>query len=73
MRYRKKPVVIEAVQYGGEGEHESDDPSWPFISHCDWCRGEGGTWGCMEDREWCEANPMPGREHVPSPASEREP
>jgi hypothetical protein len=35
---------------------------------CDWCYGTGGWWRCGSSREYCEANPLPGREHIESTA-----
>lgn len=35
---------------------------------CDWCRGKGGSWHCANTPEWCNANPLPGCENVPSTA-----
>lgn len=31
---------------------------------CDVCRGRGGWDHCISSSEWCQANPIPGREHV---------
>jgi hypothetical protein len=31
---------------------------------CDICHGVGGWWECLSSRQWCEANPLPGREDV---------
>lgn len=33
---------------------------------CDICRGRGGWWRCLSTPEYCEANPMPGRERIKS-------
>lgn len=38
------------------------DPEENMI--CDTCDGEGGWWMCLSDDEWCNAHPLPGREHV---------
>jgi len=48
---------------GGEGEYPDgwDDD---FYLHCAWCHGSGGSWWCLSKAEWCEANPLPGREGV---------
>jgi hypothetical protein len=35
---------------------------------CDTCRGRGGRWHCISSPEYCNANPMPGRESVESTA-----
>lgn len=32
---------------------------------CDYCDGTGVWRRCMSSPEWCEANPVPGREDVP--------
>ena len=31
---------------------------------CDICLGHGGWYRCMSSPEWCEANPLSGRENV---------
>src|ERR1041385_316790 len=31
---------------------------------CDICRGRGGWSVCISSPEWCEANPLPGREGI---------
>ena len=31
---------------------------------CEYCDGEGVFHRCMSDPEWCEANPLPGREGI---------
>lgn len=31
---------------------------------CNGCGGEGGEDVCLSSPAWCEANPLPGREHV---------
>lgn len=33
---------------------------------CQFCRGNGGWTTCISDHEWCDSNPRPGREDVPS-------
>lgn len=37
---------------------------------CAECGGMGVTWHCLSRPEWCEANPLPGREHIESTALE---
>ncbi len=32
---------------------------------CDYCRGKGVFHTCQSSPEWCEANPMHGRENIP--------
>ena len=29
---------------------------------CEVCNGNGGWWRCLSDYDWCNNNPMPGRE-----------
>lgn len=31
---------------------------------CDICCGDGGWWECLSTAEFCNANPLPGREHI---------
>jgi hypothetical protein len=31
---------------------------------CDICHGEGGWWACLNTYEWCQANPLPGKENA---------
>jgi hypothetical protein len=31
---------------------------------CDVCGGSGGWWQCCSPGNYCEANPIPGREHI---------
>lgn len=31
---------------------------------CQYCRGRGGWHSCLSSAEWCQANPLPGRENV---------
>lgn len=31
---------------------------------CDICDGFEGWWACGSSEDWCQANPMPGRENV---------
>lgn len=53
----------DCANCGGEGEIEDED--WQFegeYHRCDWCRGTGGGWECCAAKEWCDANPQPGRE-----------
>lgn len=46
----------------GEGlpEYPGEDPE----DECEECRGLGGWWECLSSSEWCEGNPLPGREDV---------
>lgn len=56
-------TCIDDLCHGGECIHGESG----FI-RCDWCRGEGGSYHCVSSPEWCEANPMQGREQIPSTA-----
>lgn len=62
---------------GGEGEME-DTRDWScgglieMYVRCDWCSGRRGWWRCCSGRDWCEANPRPGRDWVESTALSRE-
>lgn len=40
------------------GYRPGDDPS------CDACGGSGNSAWCLSSAEWCERNPLPGRESV---------
>lgn len=59
----------ECEMCGGEGMDDHDcgedccacaDPE-PNVP-CQWCDGQGGRLCCLSGFEWCEANPLPGRE-----------
>ena len=66
-------AFIDCDNCGGDGEIEDDD--WQCegeFSRCDWCRGAGGWWYCLSGRDWCQANPMPGREDQPVTGLERD-
>jgi hypothetical protein len=54
---------IDDLCHGGECIHGDSG----FI-RCDWCHGAGGWWHCCSGPAWCEANPLPGREHITSTA-----
>jgi hypothetical protein len=43
-----------------DGYRSDDEYDWP----CDECHGRGGWQHCISSAEWCEANPLPGREDV---------
>ena len=59
-------VPEECNNCGGEGFIVDDD--WQADEGdtftCDWCRGEGGWQHCCSTPEWCEANPVAGREET---------
>ena len=59
-------IFNECDNCGGEGWIEDDD--WQADEGdghtCDWCRGDGGHWACVSSEEWCEANPIKGREET---------
>lgn len=50
---------IDDLCHGGECIHGDSG----FIP-CDICGGYGGWNQCLSGAEWCEANPMPGRESI---------
>lgn len=63
----------DCANCGGEGEiDDMDNFEWPSIYRCDWCRGSGGSWHCISGVEWCQANPMAGREAIESTAMSSE-
>lgn len=51
----------------GDGFVENDEPDpecdEAFID-CPDCGGKPTSWSCLSSREWCEANPLPGREKM---------
>lgn len=56
---------------GGEGfaGHDCGEDTcccmWPEENMlCDFCDGDGGWSVCGSGAEWCEANPLPGRESI---------
>ena len=70
---------VACANCGGEGVSHHDcgedccccpDPEPNVV--CDWCLGNGGGWHCVSSPEYCETNPLPGREHVPSTAMRAE-
>jgi hypothetical protein len=46
--------------YQSESMDEVDD----YDGLCDTCDGEGGWHICLSSPEWCNANPLPGRESI---------
>lgn len=63
---------VECWNCHGEGvvEHDAWDPGddEPYLVACDWCRGNSTSWHCVSSPEWCNAHPIPGREHIESTA-----
>ena len=48
----------DGLQYEGDGQDE-------MAFECDGCDGRGVIHVCFSSDEWCEANPLEGREDVP--------
>ncbi len=50
----------------GYEDRYDEDPLWygHELYVCDHCQGHGGWNVCGNTPEWCNANPMPGREGV---------
>lgn len=49
----------------GEGfTDQEDDEGGAYEEPCDFCQGDGSWPLCLSKAEWCEANPLPGRETV---------
>lgn len=55
---------------GGEGvsEHDCGDDTCCCLypednMRCDQCDGHGGWYLCLSTYDWCNANPLPGREY----------
>lgn len=59
----------DCYECGGEGEVQ-DCRDWNLggliedYMTCRHCRGTGGWWICCSGADWCEANPIPGRESI---------
>lgn len=51
---------------GGEGCYEDDDDGIIEYRTCWDCEGQARFAFCLSSAEWCEQNPLPGREHVKS-------
>lgn len=56
---------IDDLCHGGECMHGDSG----FIP-CGICRGEGGWERCLSGPDWCNAHPLPGREHIKTTAYE---
>jgi ribosomal protein S27AE len=67
-------VMIDCNHCGGEGTVEVDagDGIVPDLRdvECEPCDGEGAWPICCSGKAWCDAHPMPGREHVKTTARE---
>ena len=49
------------------GELYEQDPLWYDVDDyetCSQCGGQGAYLFCISSPEWCEANPLPGRENI---------
>lgn len=58
---------------GGWSDHDCGEDCCACVDPepnvlCLTCGGAGGSRHCTNSPEWCEANPLPGRESVPSSA-----
>lgn len=68
----------ECSACGGEGatspgELYEQDPLWydeDDCENCHQCGGQGSFPSCLSGSEWCEANPIVGRENIPSSTPE---
>ena len=54
-------VWVECGFCKGDGCYEA--VSGGYVD-CHACAGEGGWWMCSQPEDWCQANPMPGRDDV---------
>jgi DnaJ-class molecular chaperone len=67
---------VDCWQCGGEGFVErniGDDVMEELIDvRCGECRGTGGRWHCISTPEYCQANPIAGREAIESTAMNSE-
>lgn len=62
---------VECWDCGGDGvcDHDCGDDTCcclhpePNVA-CSTCRGRGGWQSCLSSSEWCQANPLEGRENV---------
>jgi hypothetical protein len=53
----------------GYSDHDCGEDCCPCLDPepnvtCSVCAGCGGWWICLSSSEWCETNPLPGREGV---------
>lgn len=55
----------ECEACAGEGRTEYDDDDYGIVYRtCSDCAGKAGWWRCLSTRDYCRANPMPGREGI---------
>lgn len=48
---------------GGDGfTYYEDDEGYEIEEPCEQCGGDGFWSSCLSSDEWCQANPLPGRE-----------
>lgn len=69
-------TFVECYECGGEGIVEEDDDedfgNETHLRRCPLCWGKCGYWHCISTPEYCEANPLQGRETIKSTAMGRE-
>jgi DnaJ-class molecular chaperone len=57
---------VDCDRCGGDGVYDLDD--WEefrrVMRRCSQCDGDGGWRVCLSPAEWCEANPIAGRERI---------
>jgi len=47
---------------GGTGCCDDEFSDVDETLDCDVCWGRGGWWECVSSEDWCQSNPLPGRE-----------
>lgn len=64
-------MYVQCEQCGGDGVdgHDCGEDCCCCLHpeenvRCDICDGHGGWYCCLSSKEYCEANPLPGRESV---------